>query len=63
MLPYTSQIAEKASFFSVPYLGYHFIIANTIRLNLAVPKISRHLRNIPVVECYVSKVEGIHTPI
>ena len=41
MLPYISQIAEKASFFSVLYLGYHFIIANTIRLNLAVPKISK----------------------
>ena len=40
MLPYTSQIAEKASFFSVPYLEHDFVIANIGRLNLAVLKIS-----------------------
>ena len=40
MLPYTSQIAEKTSFFPVPYLEYDFMIANIVRLNLAVVKIS-----------------------
>ena len=42
MLPYTSQIAEKASFFSylpftffqLPYLEHGFMITNLIRLNL-----------------------------
>ena len=38
MLPYTTQIAEEASFFRLPYLEYDFMIANTIRLNLAVLK-------------------------
>ena len=37
MLPYTSEIAEKA-YFSVPYLEYDFMIANIVRLNLAVLK-------------------------
>ena len=40
MLPYTSQIAEKASFFRLPSLEYDFMIANIILLNLAVLKIS-----------------------
>ena len=40
MLPYTSQIAKEVSFFRLPYLEYHFIIANLVRLNLAVLKIS-----------------------
>ena len=39
MLPYTSQIAEKAFFFSVTLL-YDFMIANIVRLNVAVLKIS-----------------------
>ena len=40
MLSYTSQIAEKVSFISVPYLEYDFMIANIVRLNLALLKIS-----------------------
>ena len=40
MLPHTSQIAEKASFYSVPYLEYDFMIASIVRLSLAVLKIS-----------------------
>ena len=40
MLPCTSQIAEEASFFQLHYLGYDFMIANLVRLNLTVPKIS-----------------------
>ena len=39
MLPYTSQ-AKEVSFFRLPYLEYYFIIANLVRLNLAVLKIS-----------------------
>ena len=39
MLPHTSQIAQKASFFSVTLL-YDFMIANIIRLNETVVKIS-----------------------
>ena len=39
-LPYTSQIAEKASFLSVTILELHFIVANSVRLNLAVLEIS-----------------------
>ena len=50
---YTSVIAEKASFLSLPYLEYHFMIANIVRLNLAVLKISETYRNTPVVESYV----------
>ena len=38
MLPYASQIAEKASF-SVTYLEHDFMIANLVRLNLVVLKI------------------------
>ena len=41
MLSYTSQILEKSFFFlSVPYLEYDFMVANIVRLNLAVLKIS-----------------------
>ena len=40
MLPYTSQIVEKAYFFRLPYLKYDFMIANIVKLNLAVLKIS-----------------------
>ena len=39
MIPYTSQIAEEASFFQLPYLEHDFMIANLVRLNLAVLKI------------------------
>ena len=39
-LPYTSQIAEKSFFFRLPYLQYDFMIANIVRLNLAVLKMS-----------------------
>ena len=39
MLPYTSQIVEKAYFFRLPYLKYDFMIANIVKLNLAVLKI------------------------
>ena len=35
MLPYSSQTAEKASFFRLPYLNYDFMIANLVRLNLS----------------------------
>ena len=45
MLPYTSQIAKEVSFFRLPYLEYHFIIANLVRLNLAVLKISIRQRD------------------
>ena len=45
MLPYASQIAEEVSFFWLPYLEYHFIIANLVRLNLAVLKISIRQRD------------------
>ena len=40
MLPYTSQIVEKAYFFRLPHLKYDFMIANIVKLNLAVLKIS-----------------------
>ena len=60
---YTSQIAENASFFRLPFLEYDFMIANIVRLNLAVLKYRRRPRNITVVEYYVSKVSGIHSPI
>ena len=40
MLPYTSQIVEQAYFFRLPYLKYDFMIANIVKLNLAVLKIS-----------------------
>ena len=41
MFPHTSQIAKAASsFFRLPCLEYLFIIANLVRLNLAVLKIS-----------------------
>ena len=40
MLPYTSQIAEEAPFFRLLYLEYDFMIANLVKLNLAVPKTS-----------------------
>ena len=39
MLPYASQIAEKASFFQLPYLEHDYMIASLIRLNLVVLKI------------------------
>ena len=45
MLSCTSQIAKEDFFFRLPYLEYHFIVANLIRLNLAVLKISIRLRN------------------
>ena len=61
MLPYTSYFAGKASFYSVPYLEYDFMIPHIARLNLAVMKISETSQEIPVVECYVSKVAGIHS--
>ena len=63
MLPYTSQIVEKAYFFRLPYLKYDFMIANIVKLNLLFWKYQRRPRNIPVVEGYVSKVAGIHSPI
>ena len=34
MLRYTSQIAEEASFFQLPYLEHDFMITNLVRLNL-----------------------------
>ena len=40
-LPYTSQIVEKSFFFRLPYLEYDFMIANIVRLNLAVLKMSK----------------------
>ena len=61
MLPYTSYFAGKASFYSVPYLEYDFMIPHIARLNLAGMKISETSQEIPVVECYVSKVAGIHS--
>ena len=47
MLPYTSKIAKEVSFFFfwLPYLEYHFIIGNLVRLNLAVLKISIRQRD------------------
>ena len=63
MLLYTSQITEKASFFRLPYLEYDFVIADIVRLNLAVLKYERPRRNTPVVECYISKVAGIHSSV
>ena len=32
MLPYTSQIAEEASFFQLSYLEYDLMITNLVRL-------------------------------
>ena len=40
MLSYTSQIAEEASFFRLSYTEYDFVVANLVRLNLAVLKIT-----------------------
>ena len=40
MLPYTPQTTEEASFFRLSYLKYGFMVANLVRLNLAVMKIS-----------------------
>ena len=41
MLLYTSPVVEKVSFFfCLPYLEYNFMIANLVRINLAVLKIS-----------------------
>ena len=34
MTPYTSQIAEEASFLQLPYLEHDFMITNLVRLNL-----------------------------
>ena len=46
MLLYTSQIAKEVSFFfRSPYLECHFIIANLVRLNLAVSKVSIRQRD------------------
>ena len=45
MLPYTSQIAKEVSFFWLPYFKYHFIIANLVKLNLAVLKVSIRQRD------------------
>ena len=39
VLPYASQIAEKTSFFQLPYLEHDFMVANLVRLNLVVLKI------------------------
>ena len=39
-LPYTSKIAKKPSFLRLPYLEYGFIVANVVRLNITVGKIS-----------------------
>ena len=63
MLSYTSQIAEEASFFRLPYVEYDFMIANSVRLNLVILKITETSQGIPMVECYVNKVAGIHSPI
>ena len=45
MLPYTSKIAKEVFFFWLPYLEFHFIIANSVRLNLAALKISIRQRD------------------
>ena len=45
MLPYTSQIAEKAYFFRLPYLEGDLMIANIVRSNLAVLKMLKTSRN------------------
>ena len=63
MLPYISQIVEEASLFRLPYLDYNFMIANLVRLNLAVLKILLKSQEIPVVEYHVSKLIAIHSPI
>ena len=60
-IPHKSQ--KKLLFFRLPYLQYNFMTANLVRLNLAVLKISETSRNAPVVECYVCKIAGIHSPI
>ena len=39
MLPYTSQIAEE-DIFRLPYLPYDFMVANLVRLNIVVLKMS-----------------------
>ena len=59
ILLYTSQVADEVR---LPYLEYDFVIAYQGRLNLTVRKISATLQEIPVVECYVSKVVGINSP-
>ena len=60
---YLTNRRKSFFFFRLPYLEYDFMIANIVRLNLAVLKYRRRPRNIPVVEYYVSKVAGIHSPI
>ena len=40
MLPYTTQITEEASICRLFYVEYKFMIANLVRLNLALMKIS-----------------------
>ena len=49
MLRYTSQIAEEASFFQLPYLGHDFMIINLVRLNSIFWKYWRRPRNILVL--------------
>ena len=34
MLPYTSQVAEEASFFQSPYLEHDFMITHLVTLNV-----------------------------
>ena len=44
MLPYSGQITEQASLtFRLPYLEYDFLIANLLRLNSFVLKISKNI--------------------
>ena len=63
MLPCTSHVAEKVSFFFFPYLECHFMIATIVRLNLPVLKISETYQEYTKMDSYVSKVAGIHSPI
>ena len=65
MLPYSSQITEQASLtFRLPYLEYDFLIANLVRLNSFVLRISKTSQEHTCkVECYVSKLAGTHAPL
>ena len=49
MLWYTSQIAEEASFFQLPYWEHDFMITNLVRLNLIFWKYWRRPSNILVL--------------
>ena len=54
-LPYTLQIAEEASsFFRLPYLGLDFMVYNSIRLSIAVLKISKKFQQ----QTHISKVQA-----